>query len=201
LYGFFTLKKVKWLVLGYVMATSGTLMFWPDVWVGVRFMIPLIPLLFIGLFKGLYEAIDYFFRQAKRTFSYGWLIVPVLFMSVSLSELHDQAKLPLHPAWQNYYAMAEWLKANESSEVVVSCGKPSLFYLYSGTYTMRYAFEDEPDKLIRDLEERQVEYVVLDQVYGNTLRYLLPAIKAYPDRFEQIYYRQNPDTFLLRFKD
>ncbi|MEJ2003820.1 MAG: phospholipid carrier-dependent glycosyltransferase [Cyclobacteriaceae bacterium] len=199
-FGIIKFSEYKWLILAYLLATFGILMFWPDVWVGVRFMVPVIPLLIMGFLHGIYQGITFVFRQAQRGFSPAWLLILFFFMAAPLAALHDQAKQPLHPAWQNYYAMAEWLKANESREVVVSCGKPSLFYLYSGTYTMRYAFEEDPNKLIADLEDGKVDYVVLDQVYGNTIRYLLPAIKAYPDRFEQVYYRQNPDTFLLRFK-
>ncbi|MCA6078587.1 ArnT family glycosyltransferase [Fulvivirga sedimenti] len=199
-YGIILLPKFRWLILGYLLSTFGILMLWPDVWVGVRFMIPVIPLILTGLFFGLYTIFSRFFRQANKNFHPAWLVIPLLFMVAPLGELHDQARLPLHPAWQNYYAMAEWLRKNEKPDVVVSCGKPALFYLYSGTYTMRYAFEDEPDKLIRDLEEQQVDYVVLDQVYGNTMRYLLPAIKQYPERFEQIVYAKNPDTFLLKFR-
>ncbi len=200
IFGITQFPKFRWLILGYMLATFGILMLWPDVWVGVRFMIPVIPLLLTGLFYGLYKILFVFFRQANKSFHPAWLLVVVIFMIAPLGELHDQAKLPLHPAWQNYYAMAEWLRENEKPEVVVSCGKPALFYLYSGTFTMRYAFENDPEKLIEDLEKQQVDYVVLDQVYGNTIRYLLPAIKQYPERFEQIVYAKNPDTFLLKFK-
>jgi len=200
LFGILRLGRIRWLILAYLVATFGILMFWPDVWVGVRFMIPVIPLLLMGMLNGVYLLIEIVFRGARRTFNPLWLIVLAPFMAAPLAGLHEQANLPLHPAWQNYYAMAEWLKANGEKNVVVSCGKPNLFYLYSGTFTMRYAFEEDPAKLIRDLEEEQVDYVVLDQVYGNTIRYLLPAIKAFPDRFEQVYYKQNPDTFLLRFR-
>ena len=84
---------------------------------------------------------------------------------------------------------------------MVSCGKPELFYLYSGTYTMRYPFERDPARFIEKLEEAGVDYVVLDQVYGNTVRYLLPAIRQYPERFEQVYHESAPDTYLLRFRD
>ena len=200
IFGLWQIKRYRWLLLGYLLGTFGILMLWPDVWVGVRFMVPVIPFVLMAAFLGTYHLINRITTQAGKTLSPLWLMVPVVFMSVPLATLHDQAKVPLHPAWQNYYAMAEWLRENERPDVVVSCGKPSLFYLYSGTYTMRYAFEDEPEKLIRNLEEEKVNYVVLDQVYGNTIRYLLPAIKQYPERFEQVHYARNPDTFLLKFK-
>ena len=89
---------------------------------------------------------------------------------------------------------------NENGKVV-SCGKPSLFYTYAGdNYTMRYQFTQDATELIAHLERQQVDYVVIDQVYGNTLQYLLPAVRQYPNRFEQILHLKNPDTFLLKFK-
>ena len=91
------------------------------------------------------------------------------------------------------------VKKNETG-VVVSCGKPSLFYTYADNYTMRYKFTKDPAELIADLEKQKVDYVVIDQVYGNTFQYLLPAVRQYPNRFEQVLHLKNPDTFLLKFK-
>ena len=129
IYGLIKAGPFRWLIFGYILATFGILMFWPDVWVGVRFMIPIIPLLLIAFLYGIYQLVSYIFEQAKRSFNPAWLLGLLFFMMAPLIQLHEQAKLPLHPAWQNYYAMAEWLKSNEKSDVVVSCGKPSLFYL------------------------------------------------------------------------
>ena len=71
--------------------------------------------------------------------------------------------------------------------------------MYANKYTVRYKFAD-PQDLITHLESSNVEYVVIDQVYGNTLRYLLPAVRQNPERFQQVYHLQNPDTYLLKFK-
>ena len=101
---------------------------------------------------------------------------------------------------KNYFSMAKWVNRNLDDGVVVSCGKPALFYLEAETFTMRYKFAQNPAELIKDLEEKKVDYVVVDQVYGNTFRYLVPAIRQYPNRFEQVLHLQNPDTYLLKFK-
>ena len=52
---------------------------------------------------------------------------------------------------------------------------------------------------MKDLERRKVDYVVIDQVYGNTLRYLLPVVRTHPEKFEMVRHLKNPDTFLLKF--
>ena len=48
-YGIFSLPKYRWLILGYILGTLAILMIWPDVWIGVRFIVPIIPLLILGL--------------------------------------------------------------------------------------------------------------------------------------------------------
>lgn len=200
IYGIISLRKFRWFIGLYILFTLLILMLWPDVWVGVRFIVPLIPLLALGLFSGLNTMLNRVFSAANKTFpSWVTLFVPLMLLS-SVSTLHEQSSVRLHPAWANYYAMGEWLRQNAPEETVVSCGKPALFYLYSRTYTMRYPFEQDAAKLIQELEDARVDYVVIDQVYPNTFRYLLPAIRSQPERFEQVYHRPNPDTYLLRFK-
>ena len=84
--------------------------------------------------------------------------------------------------------------------MVISCGKPSLFYAYADNYTMRYKFTSDTNELLTQLERQKVDYVVIDQVYGNTFKYLLPAVRQHPERFSQVLHFKNPDTFLLKFK-
>ncbi len=196
-YGIYKTNKYRWTLIGYLLGTFGILMIWPDVWIGVRFIVPIIPILFFGLFNGilhLKKSVSH-----RPAIQYSGLII-LLFSASSFTKLHDTAKSPFPPAWQRYFEVAQWMKNNENGKVV-SCGKPSLFYTYAGdNYTMRYQFTQEASELIAHLERQQVDYVVIDQVYGNTLQYLLPAVRQYPDRFEQVLHLKNPDTFLLKFK-
>lgn len=200
-YGIIQTGKYKWLLLGYVLATFGILMIWPSVWIGVRFMVPMIPILLIALFNALQIIITKVsVASGKRSFN-PLLLLVFLFFSISpVNALNEQAKAPYTPAWKNYFAMAKWVNRNLDNGVVISCGKPALFYLEAETFTMRYKFAQNPAELIKDLEEKQVDYVVVDQVYGNTFRYLVPAIRQYPNRFEQVLHLKNPDTYLLKFK-
>ncbi len=200
IYGFITLRKFR-IILGlYALFTFFILLLWPDVWVGVRFMVPLIPILAVGLVHGLYQLAGKLFSAAgKKVSGWAFLILPLLLLT-SVGQLHKQASTPLHPAWDNYYAMGRWLRSQSGEKPVVACGKPALFYLYSKTFTVRYPFEQDTEALLAELEDEKVDYVVIDQVYPNTFRYLLPAVRAHPERFEQVFHQPNPDTFLLKFK-
>ena len=128
------------------------------------------------------------------------LLIMALFYISPMMDKHEKATEPLVPAWKNYFEVATWAKNNLKDDVLISCGIPSSFYLYADTYTVRFKFSEDPKELIADLEKRKVDYVVIDQFYGNTFRYLIPAVRKYPHRFEQVYHLKNPDTYLLKFK-
>lgn len=199
-FGLYQLKNYRWLLIGYMLGTLGILMIWPDVWIGVRFIVPVVPLFLIGLINGFFSLFKILRRQSEVSMVVNYApIIVALFLISPMSELSKKAKAPYPPAWQRYFEVAEWLNQNEENKVI-SCGKPSLFYTYADNFTMRYKFTKDASELIAQLERQKVDYVVIDQVYGNTFQYLLPAVRQYPDRFQQVLHLKSPDTFLLKFK-
>ena len=95
--------------------------------------------------------------------------------------------------------MAEYLKQNEPADVVVACRKPVIFYLYSNTYTTNYKYTTDQKVLLDDLKDKQVDYVVLEQLgYSSTLRYLFPVFRDQPDLFNIIVQKEKPKTYLVK---
>ena len=204
LYGIYSLPKYRWLVAGYLLGTLGILLLWPDVWIGVRFLVPLIPFLTLGFFYGCYAFLQksmslIYTTQAIKRIQPIWLLLFALLYLNPIYSLHQKTKTAYAAAWNSYFEVAHWLKKNEAQKVLVSTSKPSLFYIFSNTYSMRYKFADEPAEIIAELEEKQVDYVVIDEVHKNTSRYLLPATQKYPQRFKEVYRVKNTDTYLLKF--
>ncbi|MEM6361198.1 MAG: phospholipid carrier-dependent glycosyltransferase [Bacteroidota bacterium] len=200
IFGIIKLKDHRWLVVGYLLGTFAILMLWPQVWIGVRFIVAIVPFLILLLINGLFHAVKLVAKKSSEKVVSGTLMTFfLLFQFSAISDIHNQAKEKYSAGWKNYFEIAEWLDNNVKEETVVACGKPSLFFLHANKYTLRYKFAN-PDELLTHLEERQVDYVVIDQVYGNTLRYLLPAVRQYPERFQQVHHLPNPDTYLLKFK-
>ncbi|HNP20168.1 MAG TPA: phospholipid carrier-dependent glycosyltransferase [Fulvivirga sp.] len=198
-FGIYKLKSYRLLIAGYLLGTLAILMIWPDVWIGVRFIVPIIPLFLMAFVNGFVQLIKVIRKNISAPVYYAPLVI-LLFTFGAVKTLHDSAKADYPPAWKRYFEVATWLKTNGHTNAVVSCGKPSLFYTYSGSYTMRYKFTRDAEDLIANLEQNKVDYVVIDQVYGNTFQYLLPAVRQHPERFQQVLHLKNPDTFLLKFK-
>jgi hypothetical protein len=200
-YGIVKTPRFRPLIAGYLLGTFGILMLWPDIWNGVRFMLPVVPLVLYYCLKGMFELM-----QGLLSFlSIGKRLHPAIFLVIgafqlgSVQALHHDAKAPIGGNWANYFEIASWIKSNTPANTIVACGKPELFYVYSGTPTFRFKFTRDDQELLEHLKERKADYVVIDQVYGNTVNYLLPAVQKNPDKFEVILQLQNPETYLLKF--
>ena len=200
-YGIWNLKKYNILILTYLAGTLALLFLWPDVWFGVRFILPATPFLVIGLVNGLQkllEKLTVLNTNKKLQWLLILLIIPFLY---KLKPLHDRAVVRFQPNWENYFLLAQWVNKNIDHGAIIACRKPTIFYLYSNTYTVNYKYSENPEELINDLITKKVDYVVMEQLgFSSTYRYLIPAVRNNMDRFEVIKRIGNPDTFLLRMK-
>ncbi|WP_375579681.1 glycosyltransferase family 39 protein [Marivirga tractuosa] len=199
--GLISQRKHRWILIGYSLGTIGILLIWPAVWIGVRFIVPFIPILIYTFLSGINEIFQRIASAlGRKSLNPLLLLFLLLFTYGPINNLHKTAKTDYYPALNNYFKIANWLSRNVRQDVVVSCAKPALLYLKAKTFTMRYKFDQNPDELIQDLEDKQVDYVVLDQFYKNTYKYLVPAIRAYPQRFQKVIEFEKPNTYLLKFK-
>ena len=201
IFGILNLKKFRLLILAYLAGTLTILSLWPDVWIGIRFILPAVPFLIVGLVNGLQVVFSRVTPQPARKYM-AWLpLIISIFLFPGINSLSMGAKAEIKPEWTNYYSLASWLKENNGDEIVVACRKPGLFYLYSNSYTINHKYTTDDQELIKDLIEKQVDYVVLDQLgYSSTSRYLYPAIQKNSEVFELIQERNNPETYLFRLK-
>ena len=210
IYGLFRLKKYFKLFLFYLIASFGILLLWPDVWVGTRFMLPLVPLLTFLFINGIIELISIlgikFLKIKNQTVIYLALVVLSIFTINSYGKnaiyyREMQAKSPFPKPYQSYFELAGWIKRNTPANSVTCCRKQALFYLYSGKYVTGFANTDNVVKEIEYLEKRGTDYVVLDHLgYSSTARYLYPAIRRFPDKFKVIKHIKKPDTYLFKFE-
>ena len=200
-YALARLWKTQPALTAYLLASGGILLLWPEVWRGVRFMVPVIPFLIMLCVYGINDAAGYFGRKAGTGWNPLILCIGVLFMIAPVRRLHADATEPYPSNFQNYFNIAQWARENLPDTSVISCRKPELFYIFSGLSSVKYIFTEDDKLLLSDLEKEKVDFVVIDQLgFSSTGRYLVPAVQKNPDRFEVIYQQKNPDTYLLRFK-
>jgi hypothetical protein len=200
--GIWKLTSFRRLAIIYFTTTFIILLLWPNVWVGIRFILPLIPLLVMAMLTGLQWLLTRIsgFLNFKKSIPL-WPIILLLYFNISeIQLLRMKTKTGYEPKWNNYFNLAKSFQREGATDLVVSCRKPSLFYLFSETYTTNYKYTQDHEELISDLRMRKVDFIILDQLgYSSTYRYLYPAIQNKPENFEIIAKLDNPDTYLLKF--
>lgn len=207
--GFYKIKEYRNLLGSYFLFFFGILIIWPKVWFGVRFILPVVPLLFFMFINGISQIIDYLAIKLKLKDQIKYIpifmvIISFLFIPSYLAPLNKlkQAKKGTYPQnYINYFSLANWINVNTPEGTLVSCRKPTLFYLYSDRYAIQYRKTTNQKEFIEYLEKKGVDYVVLDQLgYSSTKNFLFPAITQNPDRFKLVTYsEQEPITYLYQF--
>jgi hypothetical protein len=199
-YGLFKLPKYRWIILGYVAASFGIFFLWPDVWYGIRFELPVIPFMLLGLLCGLWEFI--YLISKKMNFNKKlnplWFAVMILVFIPGVKRAHAEAKKKYDPNFNDYFELAKWMKENVKEDAVVACRKPDLFYLFSGKYVCNYKYTEDDKDLLEDLKKKNVSYVVIENLgFGSTGRYLVPAVQKNESKFKLV--QQLPQAYLFKF--
>ncbi len=202
LFGLYKLSKYRSFIISYFIGTMGVLLFWPDVWFGIRFILPAAPLMVFCFLVGLSESVQFIISKLKPDFKLSpLLLLPLLlFYLPMLPLMHQKALAPYPVQFMHYFDIAKWAKTNTPEKSIFCCRKQSLFYYFSKRYCVNYAYSLDDKAMLKDLEDKKVNYVVLEQLgFASTGKYLYPTIQKNPQKFPVILHIPEPDTYLLGF--
>lgn len=175
---------------------------WPQVWTDVRFLVPVIPLLFRAVFTGVLLAARRLAQwssalPARRIASALLAVVVVANLAGDRALAEQLGQYP--PNWRSFLLAAEWIRQNTDPSTVVASRKVYQMHLVSQRKSVGYRF-GPPAEVIAGLEADGAGVVVVDQLgFLSTPRYLVPAIQAHRERFEILRTVPAPDTYILRF--
>ncbi|MGQ9811104.1 MAG: ArnT family glycosyltransferase [bacterium] len=172
---------------------------WPEVWTGERFMLPIAPIICIGLSSGLMQICD-FFGWSKKTpvFLASLVILSNLFTLIP----YMGSERGYSPGWQHYLEIAEWAKENTTEDSVFLCRKPFLFYVVSSRKTIGYPMTTDKEEVKRYLYEQKPDYIVIEKFdarYSTSGLILGPALVQMTDELEIVFETEEPVNFLLKF--
>ena len=172
-----------------------------------RYLIILFPLLTAALFVGLWSIGTLAMKPVKSGFPV-WILsllfVPMFLQTGILTKhtiwgLYVYGRMPLPSKFHNYREVSLRL-AEIDRYAVVATRKPELFYIYSGVKARYFLETTDETKLIENLLDGGVKYVVLDQLgMDATFEYLYPCVRNHPELFTTLVTVKNPDTYLLYF--
>ncbi len=213
--GLARMKEYRILLGLYLAGSFGNLFLWPEAWFGIRFMLPVVPILIMLTLYGMVQIPEIIVALAKSeskdvkqvVLPILGLVIPLVFfftmygkLEKRVSELELRGKGVYISKFKNYFDIATWANKKIPRDAIVSCRKGQLFYLYGNRWVAGFRNTLDKEELVNILHERGVTHVVLDQLgYASTSRYLYPAIKRYPGKFKVIHQLKNPDTYIMEF--
>lgn len=202
IWGAWNTGKLRFLMLPLLLGNIGLLAIWHG-GNGVRYVAPLTPFVAFFFYNGVMSAFR-LFRKLQIMDDSRWGLLALLAaipLLMPLDDMHKASAKPYPPALKQYFHMATIADSRLSPRSVVCCRKPELFgYQAPHLLTVKYLFDPSPEKVIRQMIDDKVDYVVLD-VLGLSSQglYLEKAMRAYPDLFLTSIILENPDTVLFRF--
>lgn len=188
----------------FVLLYGGLIAIWPEVWTDRRFLLPLLPMIFLLAAWSLGK-INVKVRR------WAFVLTTVLISFPCIVWIAERAPSRIEcavafmadnpcdpPAYASLYEAARWARDNTPPSAVIANRKPRLFFWYSQRRGDVYPYSTDTDIVLEELDRMGANYVVIDQVSGTTGRYLIPAIQANQSRFEPVYQGGTPPTLILR---
>lgn len=91
------------------------------------------------------------------------------------------------PPWRAFFESARWTSDATPPDAVVVSPEPRLFYLVSGRRGFEIPRVTDEEAFLARLDQLDVDVAVLAGVSPTSGRYLLPAVRGRPERFEVLY--------------
>jgi hypothetical protein len=194
-------QRENLLLLLYAAFSMGVALLW--FWTDARFILPVVPLLIFFAVQVFTDAVQKLERRGWGTL--GRLAALALFAVVLIGNLPGVGRLAAYtrqdypPAWSNYYQAGLWLKAHAPADAVLLCRKGFWLYIVSGRRCVGFPFEG-PEQVLEHMEREGVDFAVVESLgFAQTGRFLVPAINQYRDRFQIVWQKEDPPTYVLRF--
>jgi hypothetical protein len=183
----------------FVFLYVGLIVLWPEAWTDRRFLLPVLPAVFLLGASGLEWCLE-FLRVQRRAWSlpvFGAILVVLAVPSLVLSIGYRQRCMRIYRQgdefacypgpWRAFTEIAYWVRDNTPEDAIVVSRKPRLVYVFSGRRGNVYPFTTQDEEMLSFLDEVQADYVLVVPVSRTTYQYVLPVILSVPERFEVVY--------------
>ncbi|HAA74826.1 TPA: hypothetical protein DCE37_06895 [Candidatus Latescibacteria bacterium] len=172
---------------------------WPEVWADTRFVIPIIPLAIYGIFWSVRDITARLpLNDTLKTRIPMGLAIAVLLANGLRTANTQIDHPPYHPVWRDYFEAAKWAKTATPPDAIILCRKPFLMNVMSGRTTVSYPWA-VPDSVLSVIKAKSVDYVVYDQLFSSTPRYLLPTIRQHGSHFKGLHQYPQSKTTVFQF--
>lgn len=201
-FGIAHLKKGKVLILSYILITFAVLMLYQEQYSGVRYFVPIIPLIIFSSVNGLWSLFSTLsFAVLKKKIvappCVALALAIVLLVPPYCKGREHYIRFAKYDTYQemnpdagftHYIQAAEWLKKNVGHEAVIACRKPEVMYMYSGyRHAVRFPLRGDEESVIRFFRDSGANCVVLDTWSSHAYSTIFPVMKKVPNAFPVVH--------------
>jgi hypothetical protein len=174
---------------------------WPNLWTGLRFLVPVLPLFALVLFRGLLWGLGVGeSRFPRRSLAAAVLLGVWIILGIKNQGVMAQDVRHYPPAWDHYFKAAEYIRDHAAPDAVIVDRKPAMMTYVTGRKSVTFPREEDPARMVEWMAAEKVEYVVVPAIpYDDIVRYLIPTVQARQDQFYPVYELEDPYTVVLRF--
>ena len=197
--GILSFQEIALLLMAYFLITFGVLMLYQEQFAGLRYFVPLIPLMLCALVAGLVRIADWirriWSRREQRWLGYAVLVVSLAVFyplyikeqegDINVAKLKHYTDIRGDNPLANYVRASEWIGQNSSDAILIACRKPEVFHYYSGyRHAIPLPNNVPPEEVVEYLRGNGAHGVILDGWFPNAYRTVLPAAQQYPELFK-----------------
>ncbi len=185
-----------------------------------RFLVPIIPFLFYYAFRlleWLMDGIRWFVRRVSQWEDQRRIVQTVATLAltgifiqwnwaIDMSQIKGERRQPYYSGrYAIFIDFVQWLRENTPDDTAVVTSDPAFIQLFFEKFapnneTKRKSFDfpwiDEPVKVLQVMDEIGADYVISVPT-GKAKEYLHPALKQYPERFEEIHRHQFGKEYVI----
>ncbi|MFN8547992.1 MAG: hypothetical protein U0527_08530 [Candidatus Eisenbacteria bacterium] len=179
--------------------------FWPPIWAGTRFLVPIVPLLYLLWLSGLEVTVDAAFPSARQARLRTGMIATMLAISVLLGlknlAFYFEERKSYPPEWRNYFEALRWVRDNLPRDVVLVDRKPNFVQYVAERKGVTFPRQKDPDLLIDAVVAKGATHLLLSSLpYDDIFRYLEPTVKARQPYFKLMHSWAEPATYVTQIE-
>jgi hypothetical protein len=181
----------------------GVLFVWPRVWSGSRFVVPIIPFLYLVAFQNIAWLVNRYMEEKYKMRLQGLILaISLVWALMNFSSAYKKTHEPLSEDWVSYFELAGWTKENVKEDAIFCARKPFLWHLKSNKLCVPIPFSTNPYESWKHLRDYNVQYVVIDKFKwtGSTQRYVVPLINNSPEKFDSLVTKGKDKAGIFRVK-
>ena len=188
----FVLRRRAPVTVVYSIAFLIVCIVWPPVWASVRFILPVLPLLFLMLAVALWRGLTRIFRREEAaSVGLGSVLTVVLMLSLYGALRYGEEVGRYPPRWEMYFRAAEWAEANLPPGSRVVDRKPNMFTLVTDLPAIGFPREPDDERMLAYMRRESVAFVHASTIpYDDLTRFLHPFLTRQVGHFEGVWFEQ-----------